>query len=163
MAGAGSDWRQQQQPPAPQQQGAAAAAPQHVTQYVAERCSNALTVEQQGLLVSKPRRRSLLRLLPPCCVRRLPRGSVLFRSSGVHQLDAYQARPQLPAAAAAAVHAAGRPHTYTVALPADNVGFRLLSKAGWREGTGLGASEQVRVQVSRVAGGRLARLARLAA
>ncbi|KAK9807748.1 hypothetical protein WJX72_007944 [[Myrmecia] bisecta] len=31
-------------------------------------------------------------------------------------------------------------------LPTNNIGFKLLKQAGWREGTGLGAAEQGRLQ-----------------
>lgn len=34
------------------------------------------------------------------------------------------------------------------AISAENVGYSLLKKAGWREGTGLGAAEQVRAERS---------------
>ena len=61
--------------------------------------------------------------------------STRFKSAGVQDVAAY--RP--PAAPAAPQQ---RSHWVNYGIAADNVGFRLLKRAGWREGTGLGASKQ---------------------
>lgn len=49
----------------------------------------------------------------------------------------------LEPAGPAAEHAPPPP---TLALPRGNVGYRLLQAAGWREGTGIGAREQGRLE-----------------
>jgi hypothetical protein len=71
-----------------------------------------------------------------------------FRSSGVHNLEEYKppsGTPQQPSSAAPrSAPEPSRRHWVNYGVSAENMGFKLLKLAGWREGTGLGASKQGR-------------------
>ncbi|GLC48442.1 hypothetical protein PLESTB_000098300 [Pleodorina starrii] len=98
-------------------------------------------------------------------------GLAAFKSSGIHVLDPYISPPALrstqaqgtcngrgrvpsPGGTGTRTHGGPEPAGYgapsfhgtvwTGHIPADNVGFRLLKKAGWSVGTGLGAESQGR-------------------
>jgi hypothetical protein len=81
-----------------------------------------------------------------------PGSAGLGSASRAHAGAAGEAAAAGAAAAAAAQGGTGegQPHVpggrrvRAAPLPASNPGYRLLRKAGWREGTGLGAAEQVR-------------------